>query len=164
MVTQERLKDLLHYNAKTGVFTWVKTTNGVNIGDIAGTKLPSGYVQITIDQKRYYAHRLAWVWVYGVQPPHYIDHVNRTKDDNRIKNLRPATNSENHQNQKKPLTNKSGVVGVCWNKAVSKWKAQIQVNKKTINLGHYSTIAEAANVRAAAKQKYHTFHQEDSND
>ena len=165
MVTQERLKEILHYDAETCVFTWVKNPKGINFVGIAGTKTSNGYTQIKIDQKKYYAHRLAWIWVYGVHPPHHIDHVNRTKDDNRIKNLRPATNSENQQNQKKRrANNKSGVVGVCWDKSMLKWKAQIQINRKNINLGHYNSIEEAAAVRATAKQKYHTFHPEDNNE
>jgi len=48
--------------------------------------------------KRYYAHRLAWLYVYGVWPDGDTDHINRNKHDNRIANLRSCSRSENMLN------------------------------------------------------------------
>lgn len=165
MVTQERLKELLDYNPDTGVFTWrVNRTGTAKTGSVAGAVVGHGYREIKVDGKRYKAHRLAWLYVHGKFPPNYIDHVNRVPNDNRIANLRLATNSENQQNQRKPRNNSSGVIGVSWHKKQGKWQAYITSNGRKIHLGYYVTIEEALAVRAAAKAKYHTFNPEEINE
>lgn len=164
MLTQARLKELLDYDKVTGIFTWNKKRRGrCKRGSVAGCPTQDGYIDITVDGIRYLAHRLAWLWVNGEFPEHGLDHINRIRDDNRIKNLRLATASENKQNEKRHRNNKSGIVGVSWNKEQQKWLAQIMVNGKTIYLGKYSTIEEASLARRNGKIKYHTFHPEDDN-
>lgn len=164
MVTQERLKELLDYDPGTGIFTWRVSCGTAKAGSVAGTVRPDGYVAIQIDRKPYLAHRLAWLYVHGEFPTDQIDHVNRVRTDNRIENLRLATNAENAQNMSKYRTNTSNVVGVCWNKRGGNWVAFIWLNGKKIHLGLFDTIEEAAAARTAAKAKLHTFHPEDNND
>lgn len=36
MLAQARLKELMHYNLDTGVFTWLQARGRVKAGDIAG--------------------------------------------------------------------------------------------------------------------------------
>ena len=110
MITQEYLKSVLSYDPETGIFTW-KYRQGLIGKKIswntrysekqAGTIDPVGYLGIAIEYKRYYAHRLAWLYMTGELPKKYIDHLNGNKSDNRFLNLREATNSENQQNQKR---------------------------------------------------------------
>lgn len=161
-LTQKRLKELLDYHPGTGVFTWRINRGGTaKTGSVAGCVLGDEYLQIQIDGKGYYAHRLAWLYVHGEFPPDQLDHINRVRADNRIANLRPATNAENNQNQCRRSDNTSGVVGVYWYKQLGKWRALIQLNGRLMHLGYYKTIEEAAAARAVAKAKYHTFHPED---
>lgn len=163
MITQERLKELLDYDPGTGVFTWrIDRTGTAKAGSVAGSLDADGYPQIKVDNRLYKAHRLAWLYIYGELPPHQIDHINRVRTDNRICNLRTATNAENLQNQRKRRNNTSGVIGVSWRKGLSKWQARIMFNGRCIHLGYYKTIEEAAAARAAAKAKLHTFHPEDA--
>ena len=162
MLTQKRLKELLHYDLNTGVFTRQKPIRGMAVGSVCGCSDKDGYIHISVDKKRYKAHRLAWLYVNGSFPPDQIDHINRVKDDNRIENLRLATGSQNCQNQSKRRNNKSGVIGVNWCKRERKWRARIGINGQEICLGYYSTIKDAALSRAAAKAKIHTFHPKDA--
>jgi hypothetical protein len=79
-LTQERLKHLLHYNPDTGVFTWVqRASKSVRVGNSAGSKNKSGYIDIRIDKSLHKAHRLAWLYIYGVCPNGKIDHINNVK-------------------------------------------------------------------------------------
>jgi hypothetical protein len=99
-LTAQRLRELFHYDPDTGIFTWrVKPRKGcVQIADIAGHVNHTGYRSIKIDQRAYRAHRLAWLYMYGVWPPGDLDHDNTIKDDNRLVNLREATDPQNQAN------------------------------------------------------------------
>lgn len=119
MLTQDRLRELLHYDPDTGVFTNIKPRHRVKVGDIAGSNSGKGYLQIQIDQKRYSAHRLAWLYTYGRFPEEFIDHINGNPSDNRIVNLREVTQRENLQNRKKQVRQDISIpTGVM----VGKWK------------------------------------------
>jgi len=110
MITQQELKELLHYNPETGIFTRkTKVNRNKVIGSIAGTTDFHGYVAIAIDGKKYKAHRLAWLYMYGKFPDNCIDHINNITTDNRIVNLRDATLSQNQCNKKINVNNSSGV-------------------------------------------------------
>ena len=162
MITAERVREVLDYNPDNGVFTWIKTcSTRAMSGSVAGTRRKNKYIQIRVDKKIYLAHRLAWLHFYGSFPPEEIDHINRVRDDNRIENLRAATKLENMQNLPKHKRNTSGILGVSRRNETGKWDARIHVNGRDIRLGSYSTIEEAAAIRAEAKAKYHTFHPED---
>jgi len=154
-LTAEKLRELLHYDPETGIFTWkVRTSRSVKVGDVAGCPNGDGYLQVWIQSRLYKAHRLAWLYTYGEWPTDQIDHINRIRTDNRISNLREATNKQNHQNKSKPSNNTSGHPGVSWYKRDSKWKAKITHNQKHIHLGYFATIEEALSARKAAEKLY----------
>jgi Demerecviridae HNH endonuclease len=82
-----RVRELLHYEPATGVFTWkVPKSNWVNTGDRAGYVHASGYRFIKIDGKAYRARHLAWLYVYGSLPSRVYS-INGVRGDNRIENL-----------------------------------------------------------------------------
>ena len=120
-------------------------------GSVSNCKNVKGYVQIMIDYKNYTAHRLAWLYVHGRWPYEQIDHINRIKNDNRIVNLREATNSENQINIQTRSHNTSGVTGVMRDSKSNKWVAQIIRDKKRHYLGRYDLVHEAA--QAVAKKE-----------
>lgn len=154
MITQERLKELLSYNEDTGEFSRiVSTTHNAKTTSISG----DGYYRITLDNKRYRAHRLAWLYVYGYMPEQ-IDHINQNKLDNRICNLRIANHSENGQNIAQPNRNNLlGMRGVRKHGLCDKYQARIKVNYKEIYLGLFDTQEEARKAYLLAKDKYHSF-------
>ena len=155
MITQDRLKELLHYDPETGAFTWKDDRKGrVKKGAEAGRIAANGYVRITIDIEEYYAHRLAWICQFGHFPDCQIDHINHVRHDNRIENLRSCTHQENHRNMPITKRNTSGIVGVGWNKKLSKWQSLIMADGKNIHLGYYQNIGSAKAARKLAEYMY----------
>ena len=94
-----RLKEQLKYIPTTGEFIRLVTRPRAPKGSVAGTINGRGYRWIRVLNKRYQAHRLAWLFYYGEWPENEIDHINNDKDDNRITNLRDVTHGENQQNR-----------------------------------------------------------------
>lgn len=154
-LTAEKLRELLHYDQETGIFTWkVSTSNRVKVGDVAGCPDGHGYLLISVQSRLYKAHRLAWLYVSGTWPTDQIDHINRNKTDNRITNLRDVTQKQNLQNKSKRSDNTSGYPGVSWHKSYSKWVARIKHNYKDIHLGYFSILEAAISARKAAEKLY----------
>ena len=155
MITQSHLKELIHYDPITGIFTWIKPRYGVTVGKEAGSINGRGYRQIVINGKTYKAHRLAFLYHTGGFPPNEIDHVNRIKEDNRWLNLREATRSQNMSNIVKPRNNTNEFKGISWHKGVTKWIAQIQLNGKKKHLGCFDTPEEAHVAYCKASDELH---------
>lgn len=158
MLTQEYLKSILYYNPETGKFVrLVSTSNKVKIGDIAGSIQNTGYVAISVKNKRYLAHRLAWLYVHGSFPSKQIDHINGNRSDNRLINIRECSQCENNQNMVSNKNSTSKYIGVSWNKERLKWRATIYINGKQKHLGRFNTEKEAFDAYVKAKAKLHIF-------
>lgn len=155
-LTQERLRELLHYDLGTGIFRWrISTGRKIKAGSVAGSRMGNGYIHIGIDSRKYQAHRLAWLYVNGEWPSKDIDHKNNVKDDNRIGNLRLATMSQNIANARRRSDNTSGFKGVSWKKRDSKWCARIRDGNKYRHLGLFTDPADAAKAYDAAAIELH---------
>lgn len=149
-LTAEYLREILHYDRESGVFTWrIKPSLKVEIGDRAGT-ICNGYITIRILGRSYYAHRLAWLYIRGRWPKGIIDHVNRVKSDNRIANLRDATRSVNCHNVL-PRDVKSP--GAYFDLRRGKWGSKIHINKKRIWLGYHASAELASEAYLKAKSR-----------
>jgi HNH endonuclease/AP2 domain len=154
LITIERLKEVLDYDPETGVFTRKIAGGGRKVGDSAGFKMVIGYLGISVGNRQYYAHRLAWFYMTGKWPNEQIDHKNNRKDDNRFCNLREATPMQNMHNSSMRKKNMSGRKGVYWDEGVSKWRAQITINKVTTYIGIFDDLDAAARAYANAARKY----------
>lgn len=148
MLTQQSLKDQLTYDPDTGEFFWKS-------GRRAGCRRKDGYVVIRVDGELLYAHRLAWLYQYGVQPVQIVDHINGRRDDNRIANLRNATPAVNSQNCRitEKQENLSGYRGV--QKNHSGWQAVIWLNRKRKCLGTFASPEQAHQAYLQAKRQMH---------
>lgn len=156
LVTHDELKRILNYDPESGIFRWkVDVGNGVKKGDVTGDKKSTGYFRIGLKSKIYQAHRLAWFYVYGIWPEKQIDHINGDRSDNRIVNLRQATNSENNCNKTKYSNNVSGYKGVSWHKQAGKWCAEIWKNYKKEYLGLFNSPEEAYEAYCKAAEELH---------
>jgi len=173
MLTQSILKKFITYNDETGCFTWVtrsrehfKTNRAFNTWNARWANKEAGTVQIhrgkhyasiRVMYKRYLAHRLAWLYVYGEWPVNEVDHIDGNGANNAILNLRDVTSTENSRNIRLRDDNTSGTVGVYWCKTYRVWKSQIMINKKNIYLGGHHDKKGAIKARAIAEVK-HGFH------
>lgn len=155
-LTADRLRKLFHYDPETGVFTrLVSTSNSTKIGEVMQPDR-SGYVRFSIDWRKHFAHRLAWLYMTGEWPAEEIDHKDRNPSNNRWSNLRPATFKENHENSIEQRNNTSGRRGVQWFKNTGKWWARISHHGRRISLGYYASKAEAIEVRELAEAMLYT--------
>lgn len=171
-MNQNLLKTVLHYEPLTGVFTWkyrprelfksdrsFKQWNSGNAGKAAGwlEKREDGYevICISIFGRRCLAHRLAWLYMTGDQPPKSIDHKNRISTDNRWDNLRDGKGI-NDKNKSLASTNTSGEVGATYDRKRKKWKASgsVRLRGKSIkvHLGMYESLEEAADIARAFRE------------
>jgi hypothetical protein len=158
-VTPERLREVLHYDPTTGLFTWkVSLAPNVRPGDVVMRRDSHGYVVIQIDRRTYKGHRLAWLYMTGLWPSETVDHIDGQRDHNAWANLREATVAENTQHSRTPRHNTSGLKGASWDSRNGRWVSQIQVRGRCIKLGSFDS-AEAAHVayRAAAKHHFGKF-------
>lgn len=145
----------LRYERSTGEFFWKRSPGAARIGDLAG-HLMRGYRCITLFGKRVPAHRLVWFVEHGVWPKSPIDHINGSRSDNRITNLRLTSPSMNRQNLKKAQrTNKVGILGVSYKPRVGRFEARITVNQKTKFIGLYATAQEAGKAYLEEKRRIH---------
>lgn len=153
-ISREELKKILKYNKETGVFTWIeKISDKVVVGTDICSKRKDGYIRVQINKKRYLAHRLAWLYVYG-EIPKVIDHINRDTSDNRIENLRNVDTSTNSKNTKKYKNNNSGKTGVSFVAKRGVWVAEIKNKNDKIWLGYFENFEDAVEARVRAEKKY----------
>jgi len=152
MLSQELLNELFEY--KNGDLYWknhkYKKFNGKKAGSVNG----KGYLHTGIKGKLFLNHRIIYVMHHGILPK-FIDHMDGNPLNNSIENLRQATHSQNHLNEKMRKDNTSGIKGVTWSKKLKKWVVMFNVNKNPKHFGHYFDIDCAKFVAESMRYKYH---------
>lgn len=160
-VSLATLRRLFAYNASTGVFRWRvarlagKGMARVQAGDVAGKTDKAGYRVLTVGGVRLRAHRVAWAMHYGRFPRRRVNHRNGTFDDNRIANLRLATQSEACCTRRTPSSNTSGFRGVSFHRASQRWVAYIKKHGRRRHLGLFDTAENASAAYKSAAKKLH---------
>jgi len=150
------IRKLFSYDCESGILFWkVKLNRSIRIGAKAGTiNKYNKYLIVTIDKKKYMAHRIIWAYVYGFWPKNHIDHINHIRSDNKLLNLREATSQENSRNASIRKDNTSGIAGVNLVKPTNKWGVFIKPYDKNLYLGSYDDFFEACCARLSASNKY----------
>lgn len=86
------------------------------------------------------------------------DHKDLDGLNNCRSNLRPATHSQNHQNEPKRRGTSSRFKGVYWHTKRARWIATVKLNGKKQHLGSYTSEADAARAyNVAAKNAFGEF-------
>lgn len=166
----EFVRRILEYSPETGIFTWKprpdylprwsKKWAGKPAGAISAQL---GYQIIQIQtgpgqpRANFAAHRLAWLHYYGEWPPRTLDHANGVRHDNRIANLRLATDSENGCNKRRQRNNVSGATGIWWNTQAGRWTAQVAKDGRRVWRKNFASFESAV---AARKEQVRRFHGE----
>lgn len=150
----QNIKACFSYDPQTGIVSW-KTPFRRREGFQAGSVSKKGYRRIFFKGRMYRNHRIAWLLTHGEWPQGQLDHVNGIKDDNRIDNLRIATDSQNQFNRKLSRRNTSGFKGVHFCKSSGLWKAEVYVNYKKHSVGRYRTRQAAAEAARLKREELH---------
>jgi hypothetical protein len=154
----ELASENLKYCADTGILWWITSSRGRRAGKVAGSNTTIGgkphYNIIGFQGKSYLSHRVAWLLFYKEWPDDQIDHINGNKQDNRIRNLRCVSQSENMKNIAISQRNTSGCLGVTWDTSRGKWKASIYTKGMHVNLGRFDNFSEAVFARKEAASRF----------
>jgi hypothetical protein len=166
--TQRYLVECFDYEADTGRLYWrdrpihhfkkeyaARAMNKKYAGKEIALFINKGHAYVGVGNKTYAVHRIIWKLVYGTDPGEYIDHVNGDRSDNRIANLREATNAQNQMNQRgRTQVSNTGVVGVNYHKRDRSYRAYMRINNKSKHLGNYKNIEDAIRARLEAEKSY----------
>ena len=155
--TQEEVRRLFDYDTEGWLLRQTSPSQNTRIGDRAGSlNRKIGYLQVSVNNVKEYGHRLVWIWHYGDIPAGLqVDHADGDRANNRVENLRLASQWENTHNSRRSLNNTSGVKGVCWDKRREKWLARLSIDRKVRHLGYYECLGEAEEVVMRTRQECH---------
>jgi len=149
----KRFNEVLEY--RDGELYWKQTLSNVaKAGKPAGCKSSNTYGSITIDKKAYCLHKVVFCMHHGYMPKQ-VDHIDGNRKNNRIENLRPATNAENSLNRPAQKNSKSGIKNVSWNSQNQKWWVQVTKDKKKVVSEMFDDLELAELVAYEARCKYH---------
>ena len=147
VLTQKRLKEVVQYDRRSGLFYWRVSVGKASRGSVAGHTDTMGYTKISIDGVKYFAHRLAWLYVHGAWPTQNIDHIDLCRSNNKISNLRDVGQSINGLNGPLRRNNSSGYTGVSYDARRKNWVAYVHQDRRKKHIGAYKTPADAAAAR-----------------
>lgn len=154
MLEQWRLKELLKYDPNDGRFFRIKSQGTTKVGDVAGY-CKFSYTYICIDRKEYPAHRLFFLYMYGVLAKCDIDHIDMNRNNNKLENLRQVSRSENMLNTRTHRDSKSRCKNVFYRNDTKKFSVRLSINGVYKTIGSYDDLELADLVACCAREKYH---------
>ena len=166
LMNPEYLHKCFSYDSNTGRLTWRERPrehfkggagwhnfNNQFANKIAGVQKNDGRYEIKLDGKSFKAARIVWAMQTNTAIFGAIDHIDGNPANDRLSNLRVVSAAQNARNRSNLSNNSSGIRGVTWHVPSSKWWARVTFNNKTISLGLYSSISDAAKIVIETKQK-----------
>ena len=153
-------KDLLHelFEYKDGKLYWKKRPSPKSVkvvpGNKAGTLCNNFYWQVSINKEFYYSHRIIFAMFHGYFPDS-VDHIDGNRSNNKIENLRQATQTQNNYNSFIRSDNTSGYKNVYWDKRSNKWLVIVKVERKNKHIGYFKDINMANNAAILARKQYY---------
>lgn len=155
MIDKDKVNYLFDY--RDGKLFWKNKTHPrsqAQIGGEAGTLVHQGYKQVSIENKKYYLHRIIFLYHHGFLPE-TVDHIDNNTGNNSIENLRAATLSENQQNCSVKKSNRLGVKNVLFDEKANKYRVYVRAKNKPMYIGSYDNLDLAGLVAHEARNKYH---------
>ena len=156
-LTKDRLIELFEFDEASGVFSPKRNLGRPSRSGECGRINAYGYREIGVDGRRYRAHRLAWLWTFGVMPSMEIDRINGVRDDNRPANLREVSPAVNRQNIQcaRPRKKSGRLLGAFPAQRSTKWRSIITAHGVVTYLGVFQTEREAHEAYMRAKTRLH---------
>lgn len=154
MTEQQEIQEHFRYDPIDGSL-YHRRINGRKFADVkAGYINKQGYRIIKWKRRTLCASWVVWMYHTGAWPKDTMDHINASRGDDRIENLREATRSQNCINKrlfwKKPA---SGFRGVKISR--DRFQAVLKAGKDEFYLGTFDTAEEAARNYDEAARKHH---------
>lgn len=148
-ISADRVREILAYEPATGILRWKVNHRKSGIqrkGTVAGSVegRGPGYIRVTIDDRKYMAHRLIWLYMRGEWPPALIDHKDGNSLNNKFENLRLASLVENNRN--------TSARGYRFDRG--RYIAYVYVDGKQIILGRFRSEDHARAARHAGASQY----------
>ena len=160
------LQECFSYNPITGRLIWRNRPrqhfkggagwhnfNRQFAGRLAGAKASDGRYNVKLNGQCLKASRVVWALHVRTELLGYIDHIDGNPANDCVANLRVATPQQNTFNRAHTSSNSSGITGVTWHTPSAKWWARVTRDGKTYSLGLFPSVAAAARVVFAAKNK-----------
>jgi hypothetical protein len=163
-LTKKIVRELLHYDPETGVFTWrrrkrkwfksdgtFKSWNIRHAGKTAfsANNINYNYFKGHLLGMNVSAHHLAFMYMLGRWPHPETDHINRDGTDNRWSNLREVTHVQNTRNRGRLKRNSAEVIGVRLRS-----NGLYEVGLGDEYLGKFDTLKKAAAARRRAEREW----------
>lgn len=152
VMDKETSNNLFTYD--DGKLLWKAKKGKMIAGSEAGTMNDQGYMIVMLDGQRYRTHKIIFLMHHGYMPK-YVDHIDGNRSNNKIKNLRECTQSENMYNASIRSDNRSGEKGVSWHKGANKWRVRLYIGGQETQIGLFDDFELAQLVSAEARDKFH---------
>ncbi len=160
-VSATELRSVLKFDEATQRLVWLPRKYQPQLAGKNPCRVKAqGYFNIVVFGRCYREHRVIWAVIHGEWPPEEIDHIDGNRQNNNPENLRAVSRLENARNMAIRSDNSSGAVGVDWLVPNRKWRARVNVERKTIHIGLYDTLeeAKAARTETASALGFHPNH------
>lgn len=153
--TIEELRSYFSIDIESGKIYLKSSRTMANVGKEVGSRDAHGYGQVCMGSGNVLkAHRVIWAIHHGEWPRGSIDHINGQRQDNRLVNLRLATDRVNAENKRHAMPfSKTGLLGV--SPHVNGYRAHIVVAGKQKYLGYFKDPQKAHEAYVEAKRKLH---------
>ena len=141
---KEDYAELLIKSPKHGDFIFL-----IDLEDVDLVK-DKHWVLQSCDKKLFYAKTKQYLlhrYITNCPDDKIIDHINHNTLDNRKRNLRICTASENNSNRSPLKNSKSGHVGVCWRENEKAWRVHYMGKE----IAYTKSLEEAIKIRKSAE-------------
>lgn len=146
-LSAEQLREIVHYDPVIGRMIWQTSRR------IVGTITKKGYRATKIGGLYFLVHRLVWLYTHGRWPADQIDHINGDPADNRICNLREATNGQNSANRR--ALRGRALKGIWFDARRNHWRATVCRSGRLIHIGVFASAEEAHSAYVIRAREVH---------
>ena len=137
---------------------WKRVRKTDSCWDWLGGKTATGHARFKFKGTVQYAYRYSYEMTNGQIPKGaFIDHLCHNPSCVKPSHLRAATHQQNMANRKGAHKNsRSGIRGVNWHKHRKMWRGEVTVNGRSIHVGYFESIEEAAEATERVRQEVYS--------